>query len=149
MATKKMNKTIYLAGKVYDLATTAVQEIKDDVQSRLDTHYGKGCIVFALNVYKQTKEVIINFWRSYNEWYHPEETNNIFCADMDLITGRRIDGFEVPCMWPTAPFGYYFSTNIDDFILCYKKSAKVLGASRVKDIMIEHSENNLNVRLFY
>lgn len=28
MATKEMNKTIYLAGKVYDLTTTAVQEIK-------------------------------------------------------------------------------------------------------------------------
>ena len=144
-----MKKKIFLVGKVYDLAKVSVKEIKNDVQSRLDTHYRKGCFLFTLNVDKQAKEVIINFWRSYKECYHPEERNNIFCIDMDLITGRGIDGFAVPCMWPTAPFGYYFSTNIDDFILCYKKSAKVLGASRVKDIMIEHSENNLNVRLFY
>ena len=144
-----MKKQIFLGGKVYDLSIIPVQEIMDDVQRRLDTHYGKGRILFTLNVCKQTKEVIINFWRSYNEWYHPEETNNIFCADMDLITGRGIEGFAVPYMWPTVPFGYPFSTGIDDFIPCYKKSAKKLGASRMKDIMITHSKNNLNVRLFY
>ena len=144
-----MKKNIYLVGKVIDLSKVTVQEIMDDVQRRLDTHYGKGRILFTLNVCKQTKEVIINFWRSYNEWYHPEETNNIFCADMDLITGRGIEGFAVPYMWPTVPFGYPFSTGIDDFIVCYKKSAKELGASRMKDIMITHNKNNLNVRLFY
>lgn len=144
-----MKKQIFLGGKVYDLSIIPVQEIMDDVQRRLDTHYGKGRILFTLNVCKQTKEVIINFWRSYNEWYHPEETNNIFCADMDLITGRGIEGFAVPYMWPIVPFGYPFSTGIDDFIPCYKKSAKKLGASRMKDIMITHSKNNLNVRLFY
>ena len=144
-----MKKNIYLVGKVIDLSKVTVQEIMDDVQRRLDTHYGKGRILFTLNVCKQTKEVIINFWRSYNEWYHPEETNNIFCADMDLITGRGIEGFAVPYMWPTVPFGYPFSTGIDDFIPCYKKSAKKLGASRMKDVMITHSKNNLNVRLFY
>ena len=144
-----MKKQIFLGGKVYDLSIIPVQEIMDDVQRRLDTHYGKGRILFTLNVCKQTKEVIINFWRSYNEWYHPEETNNIFCADMDLITGRGIEGFAVPCMWPIAPFGYPFSTGIDEFITCYKESAKELGASRMKDIMITHSKDNLNVRLFY
>ena len=149
MATKEMNKTIYVAGKVYDLSTTTVQEIIDDVQSRLDTYYGKNRIRFTLNVDKQAKEVIINFWRSYKEGYHPEERNNIFCLDMDLITGRGIEGFQVPYMWPTAPFGYLFSTGIEDFIPCYKKSAKVLGGSRMKDIQIKHSENNLNLRLFY
>ena len=144
-----MKKNIYLVGKVIDLSKVTVQEIMDDVQRRLDTHYGKGRILFTLNVCKQSKEVIINFWRSYNEWYHPEETNNIFCADMDLLSGRGIEGFEVPCMWPTAPFGYPFSTGIDDFITCYKKSARELGASRMKDIMITHDKDNLNVRLFY
>jgi hypothetical protein len=144
-----MKKKIFLTGKVYDLSTITVQEIIDDVQSRLDTYYGKNRIRFTLNVDKQAKEVIINFWRSYNEWHHPEETNNIFCIDMDLITGRGIEGFAVPCMWPTAPFGYYFSTGIDDFIPYYKKSAKELGASRMKDIMITHDKDNLNVRLFY
>ena len=144
-----MKKQIFLGGKVYDLSIIPVQEIVDDVQRRLDTHYGKGRILFTLNVCKQTKEVIINFWRSYNEWYHPEETNNIFCADMDLITGRGIEGFAVPYMWPIVPFGYPFSTGIDDFIPCYKKSAKELGASRMKDIQISHNEHNLNVRLFY
>lgn len=68
---------------------------------------------------------------------------------MDLITGRGIDGFEVPSMWPTAPFGYPFCTGIDEFVACYKESAKKLGASRMKDIMITHSKNNLNVRLFF
>ena len=144
-----MKKQIFLGGKVYDLSIIPVQEIVDDVQRRLDTHYGKGRILFTLNVCKQTKEVIINFWRSYNEWYHPEETNNIFCADMDLITGRGIEGFAVSYMWPIVPFGYPFSTGIGDFIPCYKKSAKELGASRMKDIQISHNEHNLNVRLFY
>ena len=144
-----MKKTIFLVGKLYDLSTKIANEIERDVQSRLDAHYGSGCIIFKINVWKQSKEVTINFWRNYNEWYHPEETDNIFCADMDLITGRGIDGFEVPCMWPTAPFGYPFSTGIDEFVACYKESAKELGASRMKDIHIGHCEKNLNVRLFY
>lgn len=144
-----MKKKVFLVGKVYDLATISTQNIQTDVQSRLDAHYGSGCIIFKINVWKQSKEVTINFWRNYNEWYHPENKTNIFCADMDLITGRGINGFQVPCMWPTAPFGYPFSTGIDEFITCYKESAKELGASRMKDIMITHDKDNLNVRLFF
>ena len=146
MATKKMNKTIYVAGKVYNLATMSSQEIQDDVQSRLDNHLGKDHVIFRISVCKN--EVIINFWRSYKEYYHPEERDNIFCIDMDLITGRGIEGFQVPYMWPTVPFGYPFSTGINYFITCYKKSARELGASRMKDIMITHDKDNLNVRLY-
>ena len=142
-----MKKKIFLTGKVYDLASTSTQDIQTDVQNRLDAHYGKVSCIFRISA--DGNEVIINFWRSYNDWYHPENKTNIFCADMDLITGRGIEGFAVPYMWPTAPFGYPFSTGIDDFILCYKKSAKRLGASRMKNIIITHSKDNLNVRLFY
>ena len=142
-----MKKKIFLTGKVYDLASTSTQDIQTDVQNRLDAHYGKGCCIFRISA--DGNEVIINFFRSYNDYYHPEHKTNIFCADMDLLTGRGIEGFAVPYMWPTAPFGYPFSTGIDDFIPCYKKSAKKLGASRMKDVMITHSKNNLNVRLFY
>ena len=143
-----MKKKIFLVGKVYDLSIIPVQKIIDDVQSRLDAHYGKGCCVFCINVWKEEKEVTINFWRNYKDSYNTDD-KSIFCADMDLITGRGIEGFAVPYMWPTVPFGYLFSTGIDDFIPCYKKSAKKLGASRMKDIMITHDKDNLNVRLFY
>ena len=143
-----MKKKIFLVGKVYDLSIIPVQKIIDDVQSRLDAHYGKGCCVFSINVWKEEKEVTINFWRNYKGSYNTDD-KSIFCADMDLITGRGIEGFAVPYMWPTVPFGYLFSTGIDDFIPCYKKSAKKLGASRMKDIMITHDKDNLNVRLFY
>ena len=143
-----MKKKIFLVGKVYDLSTISVQKIIDDVQSRLDAHYGKGCCVFSINVWKEEKEVTINFWRNYKGSYNTDD-KSIFCADMDLITGRGIEGFAVPYMWQTVPFGYLFSTGIDDFIPCYKKSAKELGASRMKDIMITHDKDNLNVRLFY
>ena len=143
-----MKKKIFLGGKVYDLSIIPVQKIIDDVQSRLDAHYGKGCCVFSINVWKEEKEVTINFWRNYKDSYNTDD-KSIFCADMDLITGRGIEGFAVPYMWPTVPFGYLFNTGIDDFIPCYKKSAKKLGASRMKDIMITHDKDNLNVRLFY
>lgn len=36
----------------------------------------------------------------------------------------------------------------DEFITCYKESAKELSASRMKDIVITHDKDNLNVRLF-
>ena len=143
-----MKKKIFLVGKVYDLSTISVQKIIDDVQSRLDAHYGKGCCVFSIYVWKEEKEVTINFWRNYKDSYNTDD-KSIFCADMDLITGRGIEGFAVPYMWPTVPFGYLFSTGIDDFIPCYKKSAKELGASRMKDIQISHNKHNLNVRLCY
>ena len=143
-----MKKKVFLVGKLYDLSITTANVIEHDVQSRLDAHYGSGCIKFTINVWKDEKEVTINFRRNYKDSYNTD-SKSIFCADMDLITGRGINGFQVPCMWPTAPFGYPFSTGIDEFITCYKESAKELGASRMKDIMIEHSEKNLNVRLFY
>ena len=94
------------------------------------------------------KEVTINFRRNYKDSYNTDD-KSIFCYDADLLTGRRINGFQVPVMWPIVPFGYLFSLELDDFITCYKKSAKKLGASRMKDIMITHSKNNLNVRLFF
>ena len=143
-----MKKKIYLVGKVYDLFTTTANDIKTDVQSMLDAHYGSNHVIFRINVWKKEKEVTINFYRSYNDWYKAD-SKSIFCADMDLITGRGINGFQVPVMWPTVPFGYPFSTGIDEFITCYKESAKKLGASRMKDIMITHDKDNLNVRLFY
>ena len=144
-----MKKKVFLVGKLYDLATISAQDIQTDVQNRLDAHYGSGCIIFKINVWKQSKEVAINFRRSYNDWYKGENDKTIFCADADLLTGRGVDGFKVPDMWPTAPFGYPFNTGIEDFVACYKNSAKELGASRIKDIHIGHCEKNLNVRLFY
>ena len=143
-----MKKKVFLVGKLYDLSITTANVIEHDVQSRLDAHYGSGCIKFTINVWKDEKEVTINFRRNYKDSYNTD-SKSIFCADMDLITGRGINGFQVPYMWPTVPFGYPFSTGIDEFITCYKESAKKLGASRMKDIMITHDKDNLNVRLFY
>ena len=143
-----MKKTIFLVGKLYDLSKTTASEIERDVQSRLDAHYGSNYIIFRINIWEKSKEVTINFWRNYKDSYNTN-SKSIFCADMDLITGRGIEGFAVPCMWPIAPFGYPFSTGIDEFITCYKESAKELGASRMKDIMITHDKDSLNVRLFY
>ena len=144
-----MKKKIFFVGKVHDLFTTTDNEIETDVQSMLDAHYGSNHVISRINVWKQSKEVAINFRRSYNDWYQGENDKTIFCADADLLTGRGVDGFKVPDMWTTAPFGYPFSTGIDDFITCYKNSAKELGASRMKDIVITHNRDNLNVRLFY
>ena len=143
-----MKKKLFLVTEVYDLNTVTEEDIRIDVQSRLDAHYGIGCCVFSINVWKDEKEVTINFRRNYKDSYNTDD-KSIFCYDADLLTGRRINGFQVPVMWPTVPFAYPFSTGIDEFITCYKESAKELGASRMKDIMIEHSEKNLNVRLFY
>lgn len=143
-----MKKTIFLVGKLYDLSTKTANEIERDVQSRLDAHYGSNYIIFRINVCKQSKEVTINFRRNYKDSYNTDD-KSIFCYDADLLTGRRINGFQVPVMWPTVPFGYLFSLELDDFITCYKKSAKKLGASRMKDIMITHDKDNLNVRLFF
>ena len=143
-----MKKKVFLVGKLYDLSITTANVIEHDVQNRLDAHYGSGCIIFKINVWKQSKEVTINFRRNYKDSYNTDD-KSIFCYDADLFTGRRINGFQVPVMWPTVPFGYPFSTGIDEFITCYKESAKKLGASRMKDIMITHDKDNFNVRLFY
>ena len=143
-----MKKNIYLVTKVYDLNTVTEEDIRIDVQNRLDAHYGKGCCIFSINVWKDEKEVTINFRRNYKDSYNTDD-KSIFCYDADLLTGRRINGFQVPVMWPIVPFGYLFSLELDDFIACYKKSAKKLGASRMKDVMITHSKDNLNVRLFF
>ena len=90
-----------------------------------------------------------NFCFFYLKLVSVENKTDIFCADMDLITGRGINGFQVPSMWATAPFGYPFCIGIDEFITCYKESAKELGASRMKDIIIDYDKEYLNVRLLF
>ena len=73
-----MKKKIFLVGKVYDLSTISVQKIIDDVQSRLDAHYGKGCCVFSIYVWKEEKEVTINFWRNYKDSYNTDDAPSFF-----------------------------------------------------------------------
>ena len=65
-----MKKKVFLVGKLYDLSITTANVIEHDVQNRLDAHYGSGCIIFKINVWKQSKEVTINFRRNYKDSYN-------------------------------------------------------------------------------
>ena len=72
-------------------------------------------------------------------------------ADADTITGTGLNGFIMPEPYPKAPFGSYFNTFIgmDDFVESYKKSARKLGASRMKDIKLEITPEYVKLRLVY
>ena len=79
------------------------------------------------------------------------EVGKINSADADTITGTGLNGFRMPEPYPKAPFGSYFNTfiGIDDFVESYKKSARKLGASRMKDIKLEITPEYVKLRLVY
>ena len=79
------------------------------------------------------------------------EVGKINSADADTITGTGLNGFIMPEPYPKAPFGSYFNTfiGINDFVESYKKSARKLGASRMKDIKLEITPEYVKLRLVY
>ena len=53
-------------------------------------------------------------------------------ADAYILCGIGLNGFKLPEMWYVPLFGYSYSFEHKVFKECYKKSAALLGADRVR-----------------
>ena len=142
----KRNSKVFITTKVYDLLAIDRDEVIKDIQNTIDSSLGPNKVKFTMVVWK--KEVILNFFRTYMDELDVSK-DHIYCWDADLITGRKMGNFSLPYSWPTVPFGYLFYLDQPDFKECYRKSAKALGASKFKEMVIEPTKDCLTVRLLY
>lgn len=143
-----MNKKILLVGKVREIEPSTIMSVQQEIQNDFDSVTGERRVVFsACNPSDNEFEFTFNRTSLQNL----VEEGEINSADADTITGTGLNGFIMPEPYPKAPFGSYFNTfiEIDDFIESYKKSARKLGASRMKDIKLEITPEYVKLRLVY
>lgn len=143
-----MKKKIFLVAKVHEMEPATLASVQQEIQNDLDRFTNGRRIVFSV-ANPNENEFEFTFRRTSSQ--NLVEVGKINSADADTITGTGLNGFIMPEPYPKAPFGSYFNTfiNIDDFIESYKKSARKLGASRMKDIKLEITPEYVKLRLVY
>jgi hypothetical protein len=141
-------KKIFLVAKVHEMEPTTLASVQQEIQNDLDRFTNGHRVVFSVANPKEN-EFEFTFRRTSSQ--NLGEEGKINSADAWAITGDGFDGFSMPEPLPSAPFGSYFNTfiDMDDFIDCYKKSARKLGASRMKDISVEIKPEYAKLRLVY
>lgn len=141
-------KKIFLVAKVHEMEPTTLASVQQEIQNDLDRFTNGHRVVFSV-ANPNENEFEFTFRRTSSQ--NLVEEGKINSADAWAITGDGFDGFSMPEPLPSVPFGSYFNTfiDIDDFIDCYKKSARKLGASRMKDIKLEITPEYAKLRLMY
>ena len=141
-------KKIFLVAKVHEMEPATIMSVQQEIQNDLDRFTSGHRVVFSVANPKEN-EFEFTFRRTSSQ--NLGEEGKINSADAWAITGDGFDGFSMPEPLPSAPFGSYFNTfiDMDDFIDCYKKSARKLGASRMKDIKLEITPEYVKLRLVY
>ena len=141
-------KKIFLVAKVHEMEPTTLASVQQEIQNDLDRFTNGHRVVFSVANPKEN-EFEFTFRRTSSQ--NLGEEGKINSADAWAITGDGFDGFSMPEPLPSAPFGSYFNTfiEIDDFIESYKKSARKLGASRMKDISVEIKPEYVKLKLVY
>lgn len=143
-----MNKKIFLVGKVHEVEPATIMIVQFGIQCDLDRLTGEHKVELAANMVSEN-EIEFTFSRtSLQKLAEPEMINT---ADAGIITGEGLDGFRMTEPLPSVPYGSYFNSFIEqsEFIDCYKKSAKALGASRMKDIKLEITPEYAKLKLAY
>lgn len=134
---KRLAKKIFVASHVYDTVNKTDDEITLEVQENLNRLIGSDRVRFSLATVGN--EVNLAFERGIN--YSERELNEklMYDADAYMICGIGLDGFKLPFMWYEPPFGFTYTFDQSVFIECYKKSARDLKASRIKEITLDIS----------
>lgn len=143
-----MKKKIFLVAKVYEMESATLASVQQEIQNDLNRFTNGHRIVFSVANPKEN-EFEFTFHRTSS--LNLVEEGMINTVDALAITGDGLDNFSMPEPLPSAPFGSHFNTfiSIDDFIDCYKKSARKLGASRMKDINLEITPEYVKMKLTY
>ncbi len=144
----KIMKKIFLVAKVYEMEPATLMSVQQEIQNDLDRFTnGRRVVLSITNPAENELEFTFNRTSSLNL----VEDGMINSVDALAMTGDGLDNFRMPEPLPSAPFGSYFNTfiGIDDFIDCYKKSARKLGASRMKNINLETTPEYVKLKLTY
>ena len=143
-----MSKKVFLVGKVHEVEPATIMIVQFGIQCDLDRLTGEHKVELAANMVSED-EIEFTFCRS--SLQKLVEPGMINTADADIITGEGLDDFRMPEPIPRAPFGTYFNCFIDQqkFLECYKKSARALKASRMKDIKLDITPDCVKLTLVY
>lgn len=144
-----IDKKIFVAGKVYDLQVMDKDTVEASVQTYLDNTIGKDRVRFEL--YTIGNAVAMFFHRGFDYGpYNADPTKDIMDADAFMMTAHEYEGFMMPVPFPTLPvpgFGYPYHISQTDFLDAYRKSARILGASRIKNASLDISPVSVILRV--
>lgn len=144
-----MDKKIFIAGKVYDLQVMDKDTVEKSVQEYLDSAIGKDKIRFELCTIGNMTTMSFHRGFDYSP-YNADPTKDIMDADAFMMTAHEYKGFMMPVPFPTLPvpgFGYPYRISQTDFLDAYRKSAKVLGASRIKNASLGIKPQSIVLRV--
>ena len=143
-----MMRNIFITGRIHNVSDTPLTIIQRQVQEDLDKLAGGHHMDFRISQISGN-EYELFFFRSCN--YHDiMRTNLVWDVDAAIITGLGLDGFELPEMWAEPPFGIYtYFFEKSEFIRCYQKSAKILGANRIGNLQMDADYEKVVVKLVY
>ena len=142
-----IDKKIFVAGKVYDLLAMDKDTVEASVQADLDSYAGKDKVRFEL--YTIGNAVAMFFHRGFEySPYNADPTKDIMDADAFMMTAHGYNGFWMPSPFPMIPGCIYpYHIRQADFLDAYRKSAGILGASRIKNASLDISPVSVILRV--
>ena len=142
-----IDKKIFVAGKVYDLLAMDKDEVEASVQADLDSYAGKDKVRFEL--YTIGNAVAMFFHRGFEySPYNADPTKDIMDEDAFMMTAHGYNGFWMPSPFPMIPGCIYpYHIRQADFLDAYRKSAGILGASRIKNASLDISPVSVILRV--
>ena len=146
--TPRLSKKIFVVGKVYDTAMMTDQEIEDAVQKDLDDYIGTGKVDFSIHTEPDMISLVFIRFTGYYGEKSIDMAKEMIDADAFMITGEGYQGFHLPSMFPTVPFGYTpYVMSQSDFKMAYKESSEQLGADKVKWMKTEVTPHSVVLRI--
>lgn len=146
--TPRLSKKIFVVGKVYDTAMMTDQEIEDAVQKDLDDYIGTGKVDFSIHTEPDMISLVFIRFTGYYGEKSIDMAKEMIDADAFMITGEGYQGFHLPSMFPTVPFGYTpYVMSQSDFKMAYKESSEQLGADKVKWMKTEVTGYSVVLRI--
>ena len=145
--TQRLGKKIFIAGKVYDLQVMDKDEVEASVQEYLDSAIGKDRVRFELCT--TGNMTAMSFHRGFDySAYNADPVKDIMDADAFMMTAHEYEGFKMPRPFPIIPgCAYPYRIKQADFLDAYRKSAGILGASRIKNVSLDIAPQSIVLRM--
>ena len=146
-STQQLDKKIFIAGKVYDLQVMDKDEVEASVQEYLDSAIGKDKVRFELCTVGNMTTMSFHRGFDYSS-YNADPAKDMMDADAFMMTAHEYDGFEMPRPFPVITGCVYpYRIKQTDFLDAYRKSAKILGTSRVKNAWLDIAPQSIVLRV--
>lgn len=144
----RLSKKIFVVGKIYDTALMTDQEIEDAVQKDLDDYIGTGKVDFSIHTEPDMISLVFIRFTDYYKQNNVDQSEDMIDADAFMITGEGYQGFHLPSMFSTVPFGYTpYVMSQSDFKMAYKESSELLGADKVRWMKMEVTDHSVVLRI--